>query len=219
MVAFMEYAYECSISDELQVLTETAIAGFFNASSKVKFADKPTISLIKWIGVPCFNTKGNSFAEIDIRHDLLENQWINKLEITSGPTWITPLSGFTGMNSTIKLDFIDTQNSANLNAINAASGDISMLNATVLMPSALFVLGDIPPLIMTLLSNKVTSHKKTSFVLIALLQGLIVHIMLLIKIVPFAKVHSQKEKLSALLDLIKQCCIDGKPNPFGLTKT
>lgn len=46
--------------------------------------------------------------------DGMENQWLNKLEIVSGPIWITPLSGFTGLNGTIKLDFIDTRDSANL---------------------------------------------------------------------------------------------------------
>ena len=52
--------------------------------------------------------------ETDILRDIQQNAILRQLKITNGPTWIILLSGFVGTQGTIKLDFADTRDGANV---------------------------------------------------------------------------------------------------------
>ena len=104
------------IDDNLRAMTHHAFHKFFNVSDDTvpTFIERPTISSIKWVHVPCFDANNKEISEHQLADQILHQGLFSELKVTNGPIWIVPSMGDKGSYTTVKMDFKDNHVRSNL---------------------------------------------------------------------------------------------------------
>ena len=97
------------IDDTLRATSHHAFKKFFNVSndSEPQFIERPTVSSIKWVHVPCFDADNKEISEWQLADQILHQGLFSELKVVQGLLWIVPSTGDKGSYATVKLDFED----------------------------------------------------------------------------------------------------------------
>ena len=107
------------IDDNLRAMMHHMFHKFFNVSddAELTFIERPTISSVKWSSVPCFDADNKEIMEHQLADQILHQGLFAELKVMNGPIWIVPSTGDKGSYATVKLDFEDNRAGSNLKVL------------------------------------------------------------------------------------------------------